>query len=326
MQCFRGYVFIIAMSTFEKPGDIYRLALVFVTGPEAGHEKLLAEGEELVVGRSKDAHVVINDTKTSRRHARFHFSGGDLHVEDLGSFNGTFVNGAKVERRVLMPGDSVEVGNVRIKVERRTQAVAGNHPPLTGQRAEAPAIVSTMGNVLSDTLTPAKLREMLRFLSERSKTGAMIVHASWGTGKIYFRHGQVYHADLTGAPAISPLKAIQRLLRAQTGTMEFSAEDPIKITPELNVSLESLLGEDDSFTQEVSRLEKWLPVPDARLKVTTPAGKSAADLTPSEQVIVKLAGEQGTLSHVLDHFPGTDTDAIRILIRLASQGWIHFSK
>ncbi len=315
------------MSTFEKRSDNYQLALVFVTGPEAGREKFLADGEELIVGRSKDAHVIINDNKASRRHARFHSAAGELYVEDLGSFNGTFVNGAKVERRALMPGDSVEVGNVRIKIEPRTKGTEVSRPQPGGHPADpAVAVVSTMGNVLSDTLTPAKLREMLRFLTQRAKTGALIVHASWGTGRIYFRNGQAYSASINGAPAIGPVKAVQRLLRAQTGSMEFSVEDAVQPAQEVNLPLEKMLQEDNDFATEVARLGKLLPVPDARLNVAHPTGQTADSLTSSEQEVLRLVGEQGTLTHVLDYFQGTDTDAIRILINLATRGWVRFSK
>lgn len=61
------------------------------------------------------------DAKVSRRHARVHLKDGGIFVEDLGSLNGTFVNGdqqlAKGERRELQNGDEIIVGKTVLRVE-----------------------------------------------------------------------------------------------------------------------------------------------------------------------------------------------------------------
>lgn len=73
----------------------------------------------VVIGRSPGADIVIADNFISSQHARVVPSGDDIVLEDLGSTNGTIVNGQKISSAVaLRPGDEIDLGTVRIKVER----------------------------------------------------------------------------------------------------------------------------------------------------------------------------------------------------------------
>jgi hypothetical protein len=69
------------------------------------------EGDEVVVGRDpKEAQLELGNVSVSRRHCRFVLAGGGAAVEDLGSQNGTLVNGTRIERHELKTGDVVSVG------------------------------------------------------------------------------------------------------------------------------------------------------------------------------------------------------------------------
>jgi len=65
-----------------------------------------------VVGRREDCDLRIPLGEVSRKHCRFVRDGDMLRVEDLGSSNGTYVNGQRVQEATLTPGDSVQVGPV----------------------------------------------------------------------------------------------------------------------------------------------------------------------------------------------------------------------
>jgi hypothetical protein len=68
------------------------------------------------LGREGD--LVVSDPTVSRQHAEIERSGEEVSVRDLGSSNGTFVNGAKLDsERVLCPGDTVQFGAVRYRFE-----------------------------------------------------------------------------------------------------------------------------------------------------------------------------------------------------------------
>jgi pSer/pThr/pTyr-binding forkhead associated (FHA) protein len=75
-------------------------------------------GPSARVGRAKGNAVRIPSAEVSREHCRVDLEEGLVKVEDLGSVNGTFVNGARVEgQQVLRPGDRLEVGPVTFVVE-----------------------------------------------------------------------------------------------------------------------------------------------------------------------------------------------------------------
>ena len=84
--------------------------LIMRSGPTPGAVFIL-EGDQLTVGRDSTNGVVINDAEISRRHARLSFQGGKYVLEDLGSTNGTFVNGQRLAGpRVLKAGEVVSFG------------------------------------------------------------------------------------------------------------------------------------------------------------------------------------------------------------------------
>jgi pSer/pThr/pTyr-binding forkhead associated (FHA) protein len=71
-----------------------------------------------IIGRSSEADVGLLDPEVSRRHARLDFARGIVYLSDLGSSNGTFLNGKPVrdEGIEVRPGDDIDVGNTRISV------------------------------------------------------------------------------------------------------------------------------------------------------------------------------------------------------------------
>lgn len=90
-------------------------ALVVKEGPGAGR-RVEIEGE-VVIGR-EDAGLTIDDAEMSRRHAVVRASGSAIEVEDLGSRNGTFVNGTRIAGATrLTGGDSIKVGTTVLELD-----------------------------------------------------------------------------------------------------------------------------------------------------------------------------------------------------------------
>mgnify|MGYP001168848861 CR=1 FL=1 len=82
-------------------------------------ELTVAEGHPpRVIGRSSEADVALSDPEVSRRHAALQAAGGILYLTDLGSRNGTFLNGKKLggEGIEVKIGDHIDVGNTRLEV------------------------------------------------------------------------------------------------------------------------------------------------------------------------------------------------------------------
>ncbi len=83
---------------------------VMRSGPTPGVTFPL-EGDQLIIGRDASNSIAINDAEISRKHSRLSFQGGKYVIEDLGSTNGTFVNGQRLAGPVVLkPGDVVSLG------------------------------------------------------------------------------------------------------------------------------------------------------------------------------------------------------------------------
>lgn len=93
--------------------------LTVVDGPPEVRGVALPLTAPVVIGRSPGADIVIGDSFVSGRHARVAPYGADVVLEDLGSTNGTLLNGERVSRpNTLRPGDVIAIGDVRMTVDR----------------------------------------------------------------------------------------------------------------------------------------------------------------------------------------------------------------
>jgi len=101
----------------KTPG---RFTLSVTQGPRELRGVTLDVTSPIVIGRSPGADIVIADDFVSGRHARVSPSGTEAVLEDLGSTNGTLLNGMAVTSpQTIRPGDVIDVGAVRLKVDRR---------------------------------------------------------------------------------------------------------------------------------------------------------------------------------------------------------------
>ena len=95
------------------------LNLRVVQGPRELKGVSLPLTSPVVIGRSPGADIVIGDDFVSGRHARLTPSGADVVVEDLGSTNGTLLNGQRIAMpMVVKAGDVIDIGAVRLEVGR----------------------------------------------------------------------------------------------------------------------------------------------------------------------------------------------------------------
>lgn len=104
-----------------------RPTVTIVKGPMSGETFLLDE-DTITLGRDPKNSVFLNDMTVSRRHARIDLSGMPTRIpsiEDLGSLNGTWVDGAIVNKAPLKDGSTIQIGTFRLvfHTNRRTQRV-----------------------------------------------------------------------------------------------------------------------------------------------------------------------------------------------------------
>jgi len=87
--------------------------LVVQRGPGAGSRYLL-DTDLSTVGRHPESDIFLDDITVSRRHVEFRRDGGTFRVHDVGSLNGTYLNGDRVDDVELHNGDEVRIGKFRL--------------------------------------------------------------------------------------------------------------------------------------------------------------------------------------------------------------------
>lgn len=102
---------------FTIPRPTAPRARLRITTPDGGSREVEFDGTELTVGRAADNDLVLPDGRVSRHHARLIGRRGTLVYVDLGSTNGSRVNGASVGELVLGEGDRIELGDSWMEVE-----------------------------------------------------------------------------------------------------------------------------------------------------------------------------------------------------------------
>ena len=105
---------------FEVPIVRSPDATIEVREPNQAARKIQANGAPIHIGRAPDCELVLRDSRVSRRHARLTGRDGVLVLTDLGSTNGTRVNGHRITEVVLGVGDRITIGETVLSIESAT--------------------------------------------------------------------------------------------------------------------------------------------------------------------------------------------------------------
>lgn len=133
--------------------------LQIVIEDDAGRRQVIPfAGDEITLGRARQGNTVfLAERNVSRRHARFLRANGAVFLEDLGSANGTRVNGERLAaRRRIRPGDLVQIGDYDIALEGAEERARGDEKPTAElPTAATPAPPPLPGTARPETPSPA---------------------------------------------------------------------------------------------------------------------------------------------------------------------------
>lgn len=156
-----------ASAPIRHPGLEPELLIVRGTS----QERFPLSKPQITIGRRADRDIVLTEPHVSRDHANIILDGGDCYVVDSGSTHGTFVNGKRVQRCLLNPGDRIDVGghcNTYILFGSSMTALA---QPLAeiSKPASAPQFLSQIAGLRSSSAEAREL-EMLRMVMEAARS------------------------------------------------------------------------------------------------------------------------------------------------------------
>jgi pSer/pThr/pTyr-binding forkhead associated (FHA) protein len=102
---------------FEVPVVRAPDVVIEVREPGRSARRIPASGAPIRIGRAPECELVLRDSRVSRRHARLMARDGVLILTDLGSTNGTRVNGHRITEVVLGAGDRIEIGETSLVID-----------------------------------------------------------------------------------------------------------------------------------------------------------------------------------------------------------------
>jgi hypothetical protein len=108
-------------------------SFLVVDSPGQSQQVIIWDTLEITVGRAPDRDLVIPDSEVSRQHSLFRIEGQSYTIADLHTSNGTYVNGTRISRHQLRPGDVVELGPARIQFRQETESPKGKHVKFASQ-------------------------------------------------------------------------------------------------------------------------------------------------------------------------------------------------
>jgi pSer/pThr/pTyr-binding forkhead associated (FHA) protein len=279
---------------------------------------------EIVVGRSSDLDMVLVEDMVSRKHAKISASEDQIVIQDLGSTNGTFVNGEKIKKARLKEGDRILIGTSIIKLvavdssQAVSEEAARQRLEQTGQKRS----VSGANKPMSGSIDEIPLPDLLQLLSTSRKSGVLSVRGEGGHGRIYLRKGAIYYATIDESFDLSPRTSAFRMLTWMTGTFELEAPDEKSVLEEIQEPTEALLMEGMRQLDEIRRIEPDLPTRDAALGLAAPLQPPLRDLAPNDLDTLQLVINYGQMQAVLDHSPRSDLETAQSLLTLVQKEYV----
>jgi pSer/pThr/pTyr-binding forkhead associated (FHA) protein len=304
-----------------------RYALRFISGKYQGGEYPLAEGQEIVIGRSSELDMVLVEEMVSRKHARIALSDGTISIEDLGSTNGTFVNGEKVQQGTLREGDRVLIGTNILKVvaaPQDAQARANLKAMAVGRvtaKQQGPRVTEEAPR-MSGNLEEIPLPDLLQLFGTSRKAGVLVLRSVGREGRIYLNDGRIRFAEFEGQSGVPPLKALYRMLGWQTGLFALDPPDTREFDAGIDVSAQEVLMEGFRQQDELGQLRARLPGDGGRLVLKLPLASRLRELEDADLDTLEAALSADSLDAFLDAAPGPDLESAQALLSLVQRGYL----
>lgn len=205
--------------------------LQVVVGRERGRVYAVGAGT-YVLGRGADCDLVLASDIVSRRHATVSATSTHLWVLDLGSSNGTFVNGARlIGEGAVAPNDILMVGDVALRL---CEGQVPELSPYGGQKVIGGTPKAPVFGI-AGTLTEVPVATVLRHLAVVKKTGVLLLTSPPRQARVSFTRGHISEVVVDGRKTRDPVQALTTILRWR-GTFE--------VAPPAETTSSALLGLD----------------------------------------------------------------------------------
>lgn len=295
-------------------------AMRFISGKYQGGEFPLPPNTEIIVGRSSDLDMVLVEDMVSRRHAKIMVNADQVTIQDLGSTNGTFVNGERVKRATLNDGDRVLIGTSIIKLVTADAALPPSAPP--GKKLQEVAINRRTNQVrsMSGAIDEVPLPDLLQLFGSSRKTGVLVVKTDTDVGKVCLEKGVIVSATINDQDQLPSEKCVYRIITWQHGTFYMEPAEEGELPSRVQMSTEGALMEGLRILDEVNRIQ--LPPMLSRIALARPLTPKLRDLTPEQLDVLQVALHQTQLEAIFNNCTLDDIQIANALHTLIDGGYL----
>jgi hypothetical protein len=266
--------------------------------------------------------MVLVEDMVSRKHARIAMQTDQIWIEDLGSTNGTFVNGEKIKRARLKEGDRVLIGTSILKL------IAGD-APRDGMDAKrelenvAQARRTSQQRTMSGSIEEVPLPDLLQLFGTSKKSGVLVIRTEDNdVGRIFLKKGAISFAIINDLDDVQPLKSLYRMLTWQKGLFDLDPPEEREFPNEMNASVQEVLMDGMRQLDEFNRIREDLPDLAARIVINSPLIPPLRDLKPEELDVLQLAHNYGVFETVLNKSLATDLETAEIVMKLVKASYL----
>ncbi len=300
--------------------------LRFISGKYQGGVFPLRPNKEIVIGRSSDLDMVLVEDMVSRKHAKILTSEDRIIIQDLGSTNGTFVNGEKIKKARLQEGDRILIGTSILKLVSEAPPAEKERPLNEAEirsMMEQVAAKKTRGtSSMSGRIEEVPLPDLLQLFTTSKKSGILSVRGDDHDGKFYLKNGRITYATIGDMPGIDPKKSFTRLLAWKEGFFEFLPPSEEQFPNEMDESTEGLLMNAMREMDELARIEQSCPRGSARFHLASPLSAELKALSPQQLDVLQAIHNHAQVQTVVDSSPLSDLETYEALINLIKKGYI----
>lgn len=307
--------------------------LKFISGKYQGGEFPLDEGGEYHIGRSSESDMVLVEDMVSRNHARIRVTDDVVKLHDLGSTNGSFVNGERVGDVDLKEGDRILFGTSIIKLIRTSGDAAassaftgGNDAAEVSSQGHKTQSFSqgsgvTMSGAMSGLLEEVSLPDLLQLFSTSRKSGCLKLMRGAEKAALYLRDGRVIFCEIDGAD-LPPDKAAFRVMTWETGMFVLEPPSDRQFEEEIEMSTEAMMMEAMRLMDEMENIRHKLPDTADPVRVASPLEPPLRSLTPELLDTLQLVINSDTVGDILDQSLATDLETMQDLEYLIKHKYV----
>jgi FHA domain len=305
----------------ERDTDAHELLLL--STEQEVHAYDLSRIERIRIGRHKSNELRLSSRTVSNFHAEIINEDGVLVLRDLGSTNGTKLNGQPVEQKGLSTGDRILIGNhlVRLELKARSDAASSG----SGLTSLEPWIPGRRGRVVSpysaglDKLKTIRvgdyddvcLVDLILGLAHRPGSSKAVIEHDGARAAIYFHEHNVFHVEYGSSVGE---KALYRIFRWQEASYVIEPLTELDNLPcTITLPVETLLSGGTAQALELGKLVARLPPLAARLVLNPDCPLPLTSHTPAEIEIFQAIVRHETIENVLESSPFTDVRILRLV-------------